>query len=95
MRFYLFSAALATPATTVRSEQRLLDHMDKLIDSGYGLLVSAQTFLADLNRDQYLEVSSDCALGLVFAGDFLVIAGWPLFHGEALRWCHENRFTRG
>jgi hypothetical protein len=40
----------------------------------------------DLNRVQHVEGSSDRAFGLVFAGVFLVIAGWPLFHGEALRW---------
>ena len=40
----------------------------------------------DLSRNQHVEGSSDRAFGLVFAGVFLVIAGWPLFHGEALRW---------
>jgi hypothetical protein len=40
----------------------------------------------DLNRVQHVEGSSDRAFGLVFAGVFLVIAGWPWFHGEALRW---------
>jgi hypothetical protein len=40
----------------------------------------------DLNRDQHVEGSSDRAFGLVFAVVFLVIAGWPLFHGEAIRW---------
>ncbi len=40
----------------------------------------------DLKRDQHVEGSSDRAFGLVFAGVFLVIAGIPLFHGEALRW---------
>ncbi|MDH4234372.1 MAG: SxtJ family membrane protein [Gallionella sp.] len=39
-----------------------------------------------LNRDQHIEGSSDRAFGWVFAGVFLVIAAWPLFHGEALRW---------
>jgi hypothetical protein len=39
-----------------------------------------------LNRVQHVEGSSDRTFGLVFAGVFLVIAGWPLFHGEALRW---------
>lgn len=40
----------------------------------------------DLNRDQHVEGSTDRAFGLVFAGLFLVIAGWPFFHGEAIRW---------
>mgnify|MGYP006373907201 CR=1 FL=1 len=40
----------------------------------------------NLNRDQHVEGSSDRAFGLVFAVVFLVIAGWPLFHGEAIRW---------
>lgn len=40
----------------------------------------------DLNREQHVEGSSDRAFGLVFAGVFLLIAGWPLFHGEAIRW---------
>lgn len=40
----------------------------------------------DLTRHQHVEGSTDRAFGLVFAGVFLVIAGWPLFHGEAPRW---------
>lgn len=40
----------------------------------------------DLNRDQHVEGSSDRDFGLVFAVMFMVIAGWPLLHGEALRW---------
>jgi len=40
----------------------------------------------DLKREQHVEGSSDRAFGLVFAGVFLVISGWPLFHGEAIRW---------
>ena len=40
----------------------------------------------DLNRDQHVEGSSDRSFGLVFAGLFLVIAGLPLLHGEAVRW---------
>jgi len=40
----------------------------------------------DLNRDQHVEGSSDRSFGLVFAAVFLVIAGIPLFHGEAIRW---------
>lgn len=40
----------------------------------------------DLDRDQHVEGSSDRTFGLVFAGLFLAMAGWPLFHGEAIRW---------
>lgn len=40
----------------------------------------------DLTRDQHVEGSSDRSFGLVFAAAFLVIAGIPLFHGEAIRW---------
>ena len=41
----------------------------------------------DLTREQHVEGSSDRSFGLVFAGVFLVIAGWPsLFHGEMPRW---------
>jgi len=40
----------------------------------------------DLSRDQVVEGSSDRSFGLVFAAVFLVIAGWPLFYGEAPRW---------
>ena len=40
----------------------------------------------DLTRDQHVEGSSDRAFGLVFAVVFLLIAGWPLFHGETPRW---------
>ncbi len=40
----------------------------------------------DLDRDQHVEGSSDRTFGLVFAGLFLLIAGWPLFHGDAIRW---------
>ena len=39
----------------------------------------------DLNRTQLVEGSSNRTFGLVFAGVFLVITAWPLFHGEALR----------
>ena len=42
--------------------------------------------IEDLNREQHVEGSSDRAFGLVFAGVFLLIAGWPLIHGEAVRW---------
>lgn len=40
----------------------------------------------DLTREQRVEQSSDRSFGLVFAGVFVLVAGWPLFHGEALRW---------
>ncbi|MFZ2160712.1 MAG: SxtJ family membrane protein [Sideroxyarcus sp.] len=40
----------------------------------------------DLKREQHVEGSSDRSFGLVFAGLFLVIAVFPLFHGEAMRW---------
>jgi hypothetical protein len=40
----------------------------------------------DLKREHHVEGSSDRGFGLVFAGVFLVIAGWPLVHGEMPRW---------
>ena len=40
----------------------------------------------DLTREQKVEGSSDRSFGVVFAVVFLLIAGWPLWHGEALRW---------
>ena len=40
----------------------------------------------DLTREQDVEGSSDRSFGAVFAVVFLVIAGWPLWHGESLRW---------
>src|SRR2546427_10613932 len=40
----------------------------------------------DLSREQQVEGSTDRAFGFVFAGAFLLIAGWPLFHGETPRW---------
>jgi hypothetical protein len=40
----------------------------------------------DLTRDQEIEGSTNRGFGLVFAAAFLVIAGWPLFHGESPRW---------
>ena len=40
----------------------------------------------DLTREQIVEGSSDRVFGLVFAGVFILIAGWPLFHGETPRW---------
>lgn len=33
-----------------------------------------------------MEGSSDRTFGLVFAAVFLIIACWPLFHGESPRW---------
>jgi len=40
----------------------------------------------DLTREQDIEGSSDRSFGVVFAVVFLLIAGWPLWHGEGLRW---------
>jgi len=40
----------------------------------------------NLSREQDPEGSSDRAFGLVFAAVFLIVAGWPLFHGEMPRW---------
>jgi hypothetical protein len=40
----------------------------------------------DLTREQPLEPSSDRAFGLVFAGVFVIVAGWPLFHAGMPRW---------
>jgi hypothetical protein len=40
----------------------------------------------DLSREEHVEGSSDRVFGLVFAGVFLVIAGWPLIHGASPRW---------
>lgn len=40
----------------------------------------------NLNREEHVEGSSDRSFGLVFAGVFVVIAGYPLLHGEAIRW---------
>ena len=40
----------------------------------------------NLSRDEHIEGSSDRVFGLVFAGVFLVIAGWPLIHGGTPRW---------
>jgi len=39
----------------------------------------------DLTREQLVEGSSDRSFGVVFAVVFVVIAGWPLWYGEALR----------
>jgi len=40
----------------------------------------------DLTREQQVEGSSERVFGLLFAGAFVVIAGWPLIHGETPRW---------
>ena len=40
----------------------------------------------DLSRNQQVEGSSDRSFGLVFAGVFLLIAAWPLWHGATPRW---------
>lgn len=40
----------------------------------------------DLTRDQQVEGSSDRNFGLVFAGVFLLIGIWPLFHWQTPRW---------
>ena len=40
----------------------------------------------NLSREQDPEGSSDRAFGLVFAAVFLIVAGWPLFHGNMPRW---------
>jgi predicted membrane metal-binding protein len=40
----------------------------------------------DLSRDQRVEASSDRSFGLVFAGVFLIVACWPLFHRGSPRW---------
>lgn len=40
----------------------------------------------DLTREQAVEGSSDRSFGVVFAVVFLLIAGWPLWHGEVPRW---------
>ena len=40
----------------------------------------------DLTRQQHIEGSSDRVFGLVFAGLFLLIAAFPLFHAQTPRW---------
>jgi hypothetical protein len=40
----------------------------------------------DLKREEHVEGSSDRVFGLVFAAFFAIIAGWPLLHGEGVRW---------
>ena len=39
----------------------------------------------DLKREHEVERSSDRSFGVVFAIVFLIIAGWPMLHGEAWR----------
>jgi hypothetical protein len=40
----------------------------------------------DLDREEVIEGSSDRTFGLVFAGAFAVVAGWPLVSGQPMRW---------
>ena len=40
----------------------------------------------NLYRDEHVDGSSERVFGLTFAGLFFVIACWPLFRGEPLRW---------
>jgi hypothetical protein len=40
----------------------------------------------DYTREEKLEGSSNRQFGLVFAGAFIVIAGWPLLSGRPVRW---------
>ena len=40
----------------------------------------------DLTREEQVEGSTDRVFGLVFAGVFLLIAVWPLFHQKPFRW---------
>ena len=40
----------------------------------------------DLRRTQEIEGSSDRGFGLVFVVVFVIIACWPLIHGESPRW---------
>lgn len=40
----------------------------------------------DLTREEHIEGSSDRSFGFVFAVVFAIIAVWPLWHGQALRW---------
>ena len=40
----------------------------------------------NFTREQQVEGSSVRTFGLVFASAFLIIAGWPLFHGDTPRW---------
>ncbi len=49
----------------------------------------------DLSREQQVEGSTDRAFGLVFAGAFLLIAGWPLLHREKPRSVAQARTFAG
>ena len=40
----------------------------------------------DLNREEHIEGSSDRSFGFVFTVVFIVIAAWPLWSGNGLRW---------
>jgi len=40
----------------------------------------------DLKREHQVESSSDRSFGLVFAAVFMIIAAWPLLHGQVPRW---------
>jgi len=40
----------------------------------------------DLSRQEHVEGSSNRSFGVVFAVVFLIIAGWPLISGGAVRW---------
>jgi hypothetical protein len=40
----------------------------------------------DLSRDQQIAGSSNRSFGLVFAGVFLIVTCWPLFHRGMPRW---------
>jgi hypothetical protein len=55
---------------------------------GLNIELESRTIMAheDLSREEQVEGSSDRVFGLVFAGAFLVIAGWPLWRAEGPRW---------
>ena len=40
----------------------------------------------DLTREEHVEGSSDRNFGIVFGVVFVLIAVWPVFHGQPLRW---------
>jgi len=40
----------------------------------------------DLSRTHEVKASSNRSFGWVFTAVFLIIALWPLFHGEMVRW---------
>lgn len=42
--------------------------------------------LEDLTREEQIEGSSDRSFGFVFGVAFLLIAVWPIFHGQPMRW---------